>query len=136
MGNFNEIISQFEKGGCNPINWAKAKNFLNYINYCGLIDLGFKEIHYTWSNHRYRSGLIVKRLDRCLSNLSWSKIFPNTTVTHLHHTYANHFHIHVKLDNVDRRNLDKIFCLENIWCNHPEFKNIVSYCQKNTYHCL
>lgn len=51
-GDFNEITCQADKCGGNPINRARANRFINCTNYCGVIDLGFKGSHYTWSNHR------------------------------------------------------------------------------------
>lgn len=54
-GDFNKILKFSEKFGGNGINHCRARLFLDCINYCRLIDLGFKGSKFTWSNKRYRN---------------------------------------------------------------------------------
>lgn len=69
-GDFNEVLRASEKFGGLKVNFNRINMFMNYLNYCNLIDIGFRGSKYTWSNMRYRNrqGLILERLDRCFVN--------------------------------------------------------------------
>ncbi|KAG5585680.1 hypothetical protein H5410_046114, partial [Solanum commersonii] len=56
---------------------------------------------YTWTNKRYRNrnSLILERLDRCVNNYLWVKLFPNSLVTHLPRTKFDHCSMLLELDN-------------------------------------
>lgn len=124
-GDFNDIISSNEKFGGRPMKSSRSSKMLKYINNCNLIDLGFKGCKFTRSNHRKKKGLIMERLGRILANEEWLKNFPNATTTHLPKTYSGHNPILVKLNN-GCNYTHKPFRLENIWCTHPDFVNVVA----------
>lgn len=85
-GDFNEILTQNEKWGGRPINPTRSSLFRSCINYCNLIDLGFKGAKYTWTNSRINSnGLILERLDRCLDNT----YLYHTSPTYILRSYSN-----------------------------------------------
>lgn len=68
-GNFNDVMKANEKFEGNLINRRKVSNLWVSINYCNLMDMGFKGCTYTWSNHKnYRDGLIMERLDKTFAN--------------------------------------------------------------------
>ena len=46
-------------------------------------DLKFSSLHMTWDNKGYMDSLILRKLDRVLTNSTWSDIFPNSEVTFL-----------------------------------------------------
>lgn len=39
-----------------------ALKFAESLNYCGMIDLGFSGLKFTWTNSRLNGGLIKKEL--------------------------------------------------------------------------
>lgn len=41
-GDFNEVTKANEKFGGLPINYSRISKFLNCLDFCGLIDLGYK----------------------------------------------------------------------------------------------
>jgi hypothetical protein len=51
-------------------------------------------------NYPKRKGkeIIFERLDKCLANVEWCQIFPNTTVYHLPLIYGDHAPILVLLN--------------------------------------
>lgn len=51
-GDFNEILHSIEKFGGRSINNSRSNQFTDCINYCNLVDLGFKDSKYTWTNKR------------------------------------------------------------------------------------
>lgn len=81
-GDFNEIMFSNEKlGGRVPI--AHRMNFFrSTMHNCGLEDLGFSGMKFTWFNRRKKRP-IFERLDRILANANWLSLFPDYNVTHL-----------------------------------------------------
>lgn len=90
VGDFNEIISSSEKFDGRIINLNRSNQFLQCLNYCQLIDLGFKGSRYTWTNKRKCGFTIRERFDRCMTNFEWNTLFPNSLVNHLPRTHSDH----------------------------------------------
>ncbi|KAH0633697.1 hypothetical protein KY289_036658 [Solanum tuberosum] len=111
-GDFNQVMSQNEKWGGRPINYTRANRFSTCMNHCDLVDLGFKGSKYTWSNHRKKDSLILKRLYRGLANRSWISLYPNMTITHLPRTFFDHNPLLLNLDNNRNSAAPKLFRLE------------------------
>ena len=75
MGDFNEVLTEEEKAGGNPICQRRVRAILDCMNECQMLDLGFSGPKFTWTNKRDLGGLIQCRLDRVWANPDW-KIFP------------------------------------------------------------
>lgn len=67
-GDFNIIIDLDEKLGGNPHRAYKSLDFISTMESCGLMDIGFTGLRYTWCNNRRHSKRIWKRLDRIMIN--------------------------------------------------------------------
>ncbi|XP_071933018.1 uncharacterized protein [Coffea arabica] len=91
-GDFNDIISNQEKlgGGGGRKREGTFKDFRNFIEQNGLIDLGFEGNPWTWSNHWAQEGEIKQRLDRALGSCAWSQIFYRTIVKHIENFSSDH----------------------------------------------
>ena len=50
LGDFNELLSNDDKSGGNPVNMSRALLFKDCLDSCGMIDLGFHGARYTWVN--------------------------------------------------------------------------------------
>ncbi|KAK4716458.1 hypothetical protein R3W88_014796 [Solanum pinnatisectum] len=77
-GDFNELMSNSDKSGGKSISTSRMNDLWDVVNYCELIDMGFKGNRYTWLNKHFknRSKLIFERLDRFFANNEWLlKIF-------------------------------------------------------------
>lgn len=83
MGDFNEINKPQEKFGGRPPNRIKIETFNRLLHKADLIDLGFVDPRYTWTNCRQPEAIIRTRIDRCHANPSWLNIFPEAKVIHL-----------------------------------------------------
>ena len=69
LGDFNDMTSEDEKMGGLPLNKTRIAVFKNYIDKCGLMDLGFLGPRFTWTNKSLAwNGPIQERLDRGLGN--------------------------------------------------------------------
>jgi hypothetical protein len=70
-GDFNEIVEQMEKEGCNIRRESQMKGFREAIESCRLSDLGYLGSMYTWSNGRADGSFTRERLDRAMANPEW-----------------------------------------------------------------
>ena len=64
MGDFNEILSVDEHVGEVPGMYGRMEDFNEMVNRCGLLDMGFRGVPFTWDNRRTGEGFVQKRLDR------------------------------------------------------------------------
>lgn len=124
---FNELLSNSGKKG-KLINKSHSSEFLDIINHCDLLDLGFKGSKYTWLNEifNHNNALILERLDKILVTNDWLLQYPNTHVMHLPHTHLDHCHLLLTLFHDDPTLRKRSFKLEKIWTNHPKFRNVVA----------
>ncbi|GJN31833.1 hypothetical protein PR202_gb20281 [Eleusine coracana subsp. coracana] len=90
MGDFNELLNANEKFSTTTPIYNRISIFCSIVNDCGLIDLGYNGPAYTWTNRRFSSNPTFQRLDRCLANFEWCRIFPYTNVYHLPLIYEDH----------------------------------------------
>jgi hypothetical protein len=89
-GDLNDIMHSYEKLGPSSVDVNRMNAFYSYVKHCGLIDLGFNGPAYTWSNKRFSSAPTYERLDRCLANAEWCRLFPTSSVLHLPMMYNDH----------------------------------------------
>jgi hypothetical protein len=95
-----------EKSGGRSVGSPSQLEFLDFVHFNALVDLGFVGNRFTWSNHRSGKDNIRERLDRGLVNQDWIQSFPNSLL--------NHCPI-LLLSAGTYRNLPKPFCFEAFW---------------------
>lgn len=80
-GEWNEISSPIEQKGGERVNEGRCRKFREWTESRGLIDMEAKGPFYTWKGPKWQ-GLdrTYKRLDRCLCNVEWQRLFPDTIV--------------------------------------------------------
>lgn len=80
-GDFNDIMSVFEKMGGKLVSFEKCEVFKNIVYLCKLVDLGYVGHKYTWRDPIYYGGSrTYKRLSRGLYNKNWRVQFPDAIV--------------------------------------------------------
>lgn len=57
MGDFNELVSEEEKSGGNPVSQQRVRAILECMDSCQMMDLGFSGPKFTWSNKRELGSL-------------------------------------------------------------------------------
>lgn len=90
MGDLNNVMHPNEKFGPRPVNVARMSTFCWLVKDCGLVDLGFSGLAYTWCNKHFNTNPTFERLDRSLGNAEWCAAFPSTTVFHLPMMISDH----------------------------------------------
>jgi hypothetical protein len=123
MGDLNDIMHPSEKSGPSSVDFNRMNDFCAYVNNCGLIDLGFSGPAYTWSNKRFSSMPTYERLDRCLANAEWCRVFPTSLVLHLPMMYNDHAPI-LLLSVSNRQRPKKPFRFENWWLMEEDFQDV------------
>lgn len=61
----------------------QMQDFRNCLDFCGLKDLGYLGLPFTWCNRRYNTGLVWVHLDRAMATAEWMLKFPTTRLHHL-----------------------------------------------------
>ncbi|KAK9007375.1 hypothetical protein V6N11_074303 [Hibiscus sabdariffa] len=80
IGDSNVVSSQDEKLGGLPFNPNDAREFFDFIDAAGLIDLPISGGTFTWSNLRSEDEAILEKLDRTLCSHEWNITFPKAVV--------------------------------------------------------
>ena len=125
MGDFNEVLSEEEKAGGNPICQRRVRAILDCMNECQMLDLGFSGPKFTWTNKKDLGGLIQCRLDRVWANPDWKTSFPEANVTHLARVNSDHCPLLLKLCPNLVSSANRPFRFQPMWLSHNDFPAIV-----------
>ncbi|WOL13903.1 hypothetical protein Cni_G22683 [Canna indica] len=90
IGDFNAITSQDEKEGGRLKPASSIDGFNEFINKACLVDLGFTDSKFTWTNRSFELNLIRERLDRSLVSGQWRHLYPQVVVHHLDDNGSDH----------------------------------------------
>ncbi|XP_026410548.1 uncharacterized protein LOC113305759 [Papaver somniferum] len=124
MGDFNEVLEQHENKGGRLVTNGQVRIFNNFINYHGLIDLGFQGDTFTWTNNQTDGKFIMERLDRGLDSQQWLDNNPQALLRHLPRIGSDHAPLLLNERAMERRGT-KNFRVEHLWFLHPQMKDIV-----------
>ncbi|XP_059306288.1 uncharacterized protein LOC132057690 [Lycium ferocissimum] len=123
-GDFNVILSEENKQGGLPVTVQETMDFAQWIQNCGLIDIGFIGSRYTWWNGRTQEACIFKRLDRMLCNQAFLDIKPSSKVHHLIRQGSDHAPLHLICDDVSQ-SIRKPFKFLKFWTKDHKFMDTV-----------
>lgn len=124
IGDFNALLNQEDKLGGRSVTSSSNSSFQKFINDLGLIDVGFLDHPYTWSNHRSEAAHIQERLDRSFANATWRLQFPHAVVTHLTAIHSDHRHLLFNSNPISH-SFPKPFRFEAMWLDHPNTSRII-----------
>ena len=79
------------------------QQFRDSLDFCGLKDLGFSGLPYTWSNRRFDGQMIWVRLDRAVALADWMLKFPSVRVHHVPGYSSDHKPIWLVSDDAHTR---------------------------------
>ena len=65
------------------MNINRALRFQECLDICKIIDIGFSNACYTWSNNKPLTQLVQERIDRYFINAEWYALFPEACDEHL-----------------------------------------------------
>lgn len=130
LGDFNEILYDFEKRGGNLKREYRMTEFCDCLEKCGLHDMGFVGQVYTWSNKQSGGDNIQERLDRGVASVDWSERFPSARVSHLTRVLSDHCPLFVEWERsevLEKRRWKKCrFRFEEMWLGERVCEDIIS----------
>ncbi|KAF5451994.1 hypothetical protein F2P56_027039 [Juglans regia] len=125
MGDFNEILSNYEKRGGRIRQECQMRDFRQFLDECEMMDLGFNGNQFTWWNGRDQQHSICERLDHFLANMQWKSLNLLAEVNHGFAPYSDHVPIILTTQD-DRRHMGRqnTFKFEAIWADEPDCKKV------------
>ena len=129
IGDFNFISSSNEKLGGREYNITKSLEFINIIETCGLVDMGYNGQKFTWCNHRKDGARIWKRLDRGMINDQWLEKMPYSSITHIPSVGSDHCPLLREVRDINA-NIIRYFKFLNYWTDSDTFLASVEKCWK------
>ena len=103
------------------------QGFRDCLDVCGLKDLGFTGLPFTWCNRRYDGIVIWVRLDRAVASTDWMLKFPTARLQHLSGSSSDHNPIWLCTDDAQSRfyRPNKPFKFESMWLTDERCKGVV-----------
>ena len=68
MGDFNEILFAEDRIG-RKANSRPGKDFIDFVEYCGMEDIMYSGSRYTWNNKRSGEQRICSKSDRVMEGM-------------------------------------------------------------------
>lgn len=130
-GDFNEVLAAEEHFGSNEREPWQMAGFQQAVTDCGLVDLGFSGLPYTWDNRQDGGRNVKARLDRGLGDYKFMDVFNETSVKHVPLTYSDHaalvFEVKQRVRGGGRRRRSKRpFKYEHMWQRHDSYVDFVN----------
>ena len=79
------------------------QDFKDCQDFCGLKDLGYTGLPFTWCNMRFDGSLVWVWLDRALATADWILKFPSIRLHHLQGLSSDHKPLWLASDDVNTR---------------------------------
>ncbi|XP_048498136.1 uncharacterized protein LOC125496658 [Beta vulgaris subsp. vulgaris] len=124
LGDFNAVTNKNEKLGGRNISYHRTNMFVNTMNNYNLLDIGYNEPKYTWTNNRSNNP-IYEKLDRGWANGDWINAFPVYNLWHLPRVTSDHCPILLNLENHRPMDGPKPFGFEPMWTLDSRFLDVV-----------
>ena len=126
MRDFNEVVNEHEKFEGNPVSLRRIRPYVDCMNFCGMLNLGFSRLKYTWTNKRGLADLIQHRLDSFWANPSWKSLFPEANVNYLAQVNSDHCPFLLNLSPPPRSSSNRPFLFQPMWISHHDFPRVVN----------
>ncbi|KAL0409763.1 UNVERIFIED_CONTAM: putative mitochondrial protein [Sesamum radiatum] len=127
IGDFNEILFQYEKTGASRPAW-QILDFRQTLSFCDFSDLGYWGQKFTWCNNRQHPETVRARLDRAVANPAWVDRFPRHSVTHTASCQSDHKMVILDMkqqSGTQRRRRTPQFCFDARWLQSEDCKRVI-----------
>ena len=113
-GYFNAILNSKDKKGGKGWSLESQRDFSNFVNDSGLVEILFKKGEFTWTNTREVFFNIAEKLDRFFAAGNWMEANWSCSIEILPFQGSYHFPIFLRIQ--DEKTLDRCpFKFEAIW---------------------
>lgn len=103
IGDFNEMLNQWEKDGIRPFDHARAGLFREFMDGAGLMDMVLKGNKFTWVSNPRNGRVTREKLDRVMANWAWRELFPHALATALPIISSDHSPIIVQICPAEKK---------------------------------
>ncbi|KAL1105841.1 hypothetical protein V6Z11_D04G160800 [Gossypium hirsutum] len=128
IGDFNEILSSFEKKGGRLKSARQMAEFRSTLEDCLLYDVSYTSRWFTWERGWFLSSNLRERLDRGVATPNWLHHFLDFSLEHLSHSFSDHYPLLLntmgKMRHKENR-LALLFRFEAKWCLDDSFEEVV-----------
>ncbi|KAG5595509.1 hypothetical protein H5410_036741 [Solanum commersonii] len=121
------ILLKEETLGGLTYNMNKSFEFISVIEECGLIDIGYTRLPFTWCNQMETQTRVWKRLDRSMVNDKWLEFMPQTTIEHLPSVGSDHSPLLMEMVR-NNESHTKYFKFLYCWVDNDNFVETVQNC--------
>ncbi|XP_074305323.1 uncharacterized protein LOC141640418 [Silene latifolia] len=123
-GDFNSVLDYNERLGREVI-WNEIKDFRQCVEYCEVIDIVAHGSFFTWNNKQVPSTRVFSSIDRCLINIEWLQMFPDSSAYFMNEGTFDHCPCicYRRNEATTRKTSFKYF---NMWSLDPQFKEVVA----------
>ncbi|KAH7848399.1 hypothetical protein Vadar_002299 [Vaccinium darrowii] len=129
----NDLLAADEKCGGLSRPASSFWGFRDFIEKCGLNDLGFMGHPFTWRNNRAGEGFIQERLDRVLASHSWCNQYNHASVSHIPTVDSDHYALKLDLNPI----LPKVrapFRFDARWADDEEAHDVIQQAWTTNVH--
>lgn len=124
QGDFNAVSCNEDRIGGIPINDEAANEFQNWILGLHLVEVQSTGPKFTWTNYQEGDKRIYRKLDWCFANQSFYSRGKDPSCTVISCSLSDHCGLLVDIQS-SKEELKTPFRFFNMWCEHPNFFNIV-----------
>lgn len=123
IGDFNFFLHLSNKKGGRLVSLKQCRDFVDYVDECGLIELETTRSQFTWSGQG-----ILEKLDWGLCNIEWKSKFPKSFVGNLLATKSDHSPLMLQFSPTTQQatNRQSIFRYQTAWLLDPRFASFLS----------
>lgn len=116
IGDFNEAMWSYEHFSACQRPERQMVAFRDVLADCGLTDLGFVGLPFTYDNGRDGNANVKVRLDRAMADSNWRDMFSAATLHHLVSSRSDHCPLLLEIKKESwERHKPRIFCYEIMW---------------------
>ncbi|XP_014751193.1 uncharacterized protein LOC106865542 [Brachypodium distachyon] len=127
VGHFNEVLWQHEHMSETKRPEPQIRVFRDTLESCGLVDLGFTGVPFTFNNNQSGRKNVRVRLDKAVAIDSWRDLFAETEIKHLTTPCSDHSPIGLTLiKETSQPTVRKVRHYEIVWEKAPELEEIIA----------
>lgn len=100
-GDFNDILHAIEQFSGNQREELMMDGFRSVVDDCGLCDLGYTGLPFTWDNRQSDTNNVKVCLDKAVGHTRFMQMFGATSVSHIPVVESNHCGLLIELKKTE-----------------------------------
>ncbi|XP_019150943.1 PREDICTED: uncharacterized protein LOC109147742 [Ipomoea nil] len=126
MGDYNDLLHQSDKRGRAPHPPWQINGFRDAVADCGLLEMPFDGVQFTWTRSRGLLNMVEEKLDRIFVTPTWQEMFDGATATSLVCPYSDHLPLLLTPVVAVQTTRRRRFLFDNMWLREHRCREIVA----------